>query len=171
MAKKRKPSKKKPVAKRQRKSSAKQKITPVEEILFRVEGKMSTFGGPKDTGMSADEGLALFTQADLQDPKYANLFLSTPPPGTTGLGRRLSPDKYYFACRWNYNDTPREFLKRALARVIRWLLQEHQIPRTNIFGHDFTPGYSRPGGTSCPDKLFGPLHSQATIVAWVAANV
>jgi hypothetical protein len=42
------------------KKPAKQKITPTEEILFRVEGKMSTFGGPRDTGMSADEGLALF---------------------------------------------------------------------------------------------------------------
>jgi hypothetical protein len=371
MAQKRKPSKKKPAAKRpqrkkptakrpQRKRPAKQKIAPVEEILFQVEGKMSTFGGPKDTGMSADEGLALFTPADLENPQYSYLFLPTPPPGTTGLGRRLDPDKNYFACRWNYNDTPREFLKRALARVenpftgraadarpvdwgpniatgrvadlspglaaalgletddvvritisalraipvkpvkpakeakeakdakqaapvhrpassakpvikqfvrspncssrevgrnidkivlhctegslasalaefqrsdsrkvsahyvidrngdiyqmvndndcanhcmganagsigiehvgsetdalaapqaaasaalIRWLLQEHQIPRTNIFGHDFTPGYSRPGGTSCPDKLFGPIHSQATIAAWVAANV
>ena len=352
MAQKRKPSKKKPAAKRpQRKTPAKKKIQPVEEILFRVEGKMSTFGGPKDTGMSADEGLALFTQTDLQNPKYSYLFLPTPPPGTTGLGRRLNPDKYYFACRWNYKDTPKEFLKRALARVenpsngraadarpvdwgpnittgrvadlspglatalglntddvvritisalraipvksvkgakraarvnrtapprkpvikqfvrspncssrnvgtkidkivlhctegslasalaefqrsdsrkvsahyvidrngdiyqmvndadcanhcmgansgsigiehvgsetdalaapqaaasaalIRWLLQEHHIPRTNVFGHDFTPGYSRPGGTSCPDKLFGPVHSQATIAAWVAANV
>ena len=57
------------------------------------------------------------------------------------------------------------------AALIRWLLQEHQIPRTNIFGHDFTPGYSRPGGTSCPDKLFGQVHAQATIAAWVAANV
>ena len=329
----------------------KQKVAPVEKILFRVEGKMSTFGGPRDTGMSADEGLALFTQADLQNPKYSYLFLPTPSPGITGLGRRLNPDKYYFACRWNYSETPKEFLKRALARVenpstgravdarpvdwgpniatgrvadlspglaaalglqtddvvritisalratpvksvkkaklaapvkrpaqqskpvikqfirspncscrqegrkidkivlhctegslasalaefqksderkvsahyvidrngdiyqmvndadcanhcmganagsigiehvgsetdalaapqaaasaalIRWLLQEHQIPRENIFGHDFTPGYSRPGGTSCPDKLFGPVHSQATIVAWVAANV
>jgi len=55
--------------------------------------------------------------------------------------------------------------------LIRWLLQEYQIPRTNIFGHDFTPGYCRPGGTSCPDKLFGPVHSQATIADWVAANV
>ena len=355
MAQKRKSPKKKPAAKRPPgKRPAKPKIQPVEEILFRVEGKMSTFGGPKDTGMSAAEGLALFTSADLQDPNYSYLFLSTPPPGTTGLGRRLDPEKYYFACRWNYNDTPREFLRRALARVenpvngrtadarpvdwgpnistgrvadlspglaaalglktddivritisalratpvkplkpvklakgaapvtqpaaptkpvikqfvrspncscrkvgtkidkivlhctegslagalsefqktdsrkvsahyvidrngdiyqmvndtdcanhcmganagsigiehvgsetdslappqaaasaalIRWLLQEHQIPRTNIFGHDFTPGYCRPGGTSCPDKLFGPVHSQATIAAWVAANV
>jgi hypothetical protein len=74
MSQKRKSPKKKPAAKRpQRKKPAKQKIQPVEEILFRVEAKMSTFGGPRDTGMSADEGLALFTQADLQDPKYSYL--------------------------------------------------------------------------------------------------
>src|SRR5437773_4153499 len=350
MGQKRKPSKKKPTAKRpQRKKTAKQKIQPPEEILFRVEGKMSTFGGPRDTGMSADEGLALFTPADLQNPKYSYLFLPAPPPGTTGLGRRLNPDKYYFACRWNYNDTPREFLKRTLARVenpangraadarpvdwgphistgrvadlspglavalglqtddvvritisarraipvkpaltmkrvghgssnphakpvikqfiqspnhscrngaridkivlhctegslastqeefqkedgrqvsahydidrndeiyhmasdsdrsnhcmganqnsigiehvgsetdslaapqvaasaalIRWLTEQYCIPRKKIFGHDFAPGYCRPGGTSCPDKLFGLVHSQSTIAAWVEANV
>jgi len=88
-----------------------------EEILFRVEGKMSTFGGPHDLGMSPDEGLALFSNADLKDPKYSYLFLPAPPPGTSGLGRRLNPDQYYFACRWNYNETPKEFLRRALARV------------------------------------------------------
>ena len=320
-----------------------------EEILFRVEGKMSTFGGPHDLGMAANEDLALFTKADLQNPKYAYLFLRAPPPGTSGLGRRLNPDQYYFACRWNYAETPREFLRRALARVenpangravdarpvdwgphlstgrvadlspglaaalgldtddivritisarkaipvkpslkmsraghgssnphakpavkqfvkspncscrngasidkivlhctegslasalaefqksderqvsahyvidrngdiyqmvsdsdrsnhcmganqnsigiehvgsetdsltapqaaasaalIRWLLQQYHIPRTNIFGHDFAPGYSRHGGTSCPDRLFGPVHSQAAISAWVEANV
>ena len=320
-----------------------------EEILFRVEGKMSTFGGPHDLGMSPDEGLALFSNADLKDPKYSYLFLPAPPPGTSGLGRRLNPDQYYFACRWNYAETPKEFLRRALARVenpangrtadarpvdwgphpstgrvadlspglaavlglntddvvritisalraipvkptltmkrvghgssnphakppikqfiqspncscrngaridkivlhctegslastlaefqkadgrqvsahyvidrngdiyqmvsdsdrsnhcmganqnsigiehvgietdplaaqqaaasaalIRWLLQQYQIPRTNIFGHDFAPGYCRPGGTSCPDRLFGPAHSQATIATWVQTNV
>ena len=320
-----------------------------EEILFRVEGKMSTFGGPHDLGMSPDEGLALFGNADLKDPRYSYLFLPAPPPGTSGLGRRLNPDQYYFACRWDYTATPKEFLRRALARVenpangravdarpvdwgphpstgrvadlspglaaalglntddvvritisarraipvkptlamkraghasanphvkpvikqfikspncscrngakidkivlhctegslastlaefqksdgrqvsahyvidrngdiyqmvndsdrsnhcmganqnsigiehvgsetdpltapqaaasaalIRWLLQQYEIPRTNIFGHDFAPGYCRPGGTSCPDKLFGPVHSQSTIAAWVEANV
>src|SRR3954469_10893636 len=118
MAQKRKSPRKKPAGKRrQRKKPTKQKIQPAEEILFRVEGKMSTFGGPTDTGMSAAEGVALFTPADLKDPKYSYLFLPAPPPGTTGLGRRLDPEKYYFACRWNYNVTPREFLRRALARV------------------------------------------------------
>ena len=82
MAQKRKASKKKP---------AKKKIQPVEEILFRVEGKMSTFGGPRDTGMSADEGLALFTPADLQDPKYSYLFLPTPRQAQPDLGGGLTP--------------------------------------------------------------------------------
>ena len=59
----------------------------------------------------------------------------------------------------------------ASAALIRWLLEQYHIPRTNIFGHDFAPGYCRPGGTSCPDKLFGPVHSQSTIAAWVEANV
>src|SRR5581483_4872257 len=320
-----------------------------EEILFRVEGKMSTFGGPHDLGMAANEDLALFTKADFQNPSYAYLFLPASPPGTSGLGRRLNPDQYYFACRWDYAATPKEFLRRALARVenpangravdarpvdwgphpttgrvadlspglaaalglntddivkitisarraipvqpalamkraghdsnnphvrpaikqfiqspncscrngakidkivlhctegslasalaefqkpdgrqvsahymidrngdiyqmvsdsdrsnhcmganqnsigiehvgtetdsltapqaaasaalIRWLLQQYHIPRTSIFGHDFAPGYCRPGGTSCPDKLFGPVHSQSTIAAWVEENV
>jgi hypothetical protein len=99
------------------KKIAKQAPPPEEKILFRVEGKMSTFGGPHDHGMSADEGLALFSNQDLKDPKYAYLFLPAPPPGTSGLGRRLNPNQYYFACRWNYADTPKEFLRRALARV------------------------------------------------------
>jgi hypothetical protein len=341
----------KTVAKRTKrvKEIAKTAAQPPEEILFRVEGKMSTFGGPHDLGMSADEDLALFAKLDLQDPKYACLFLPAPPPGTSGVGRRLNPDQYYFACRWDYADTPKEFLRRSLARVqnllngrtadarpvdwgphpstgrvadlspglaaalglntddivritisarraipvkptlsvrraghgssnphakpaikqfitspnhscrngaridkivlhcteaslsstleefqksqgrqvsahyvidrngdiyqmvsdsdrsnhcmganqnsigiehvgsetdvltapqaaasaalIRWLVEQYQIPHTNIFGHDFTPGYSRPGGTSCPDKLFGAAHTQRTVAAWVDANV
>jgi hypothetical protein len=347
-------------ASRKRQAKVRKRIAAVrplpaqpEKILFRVEGKMSTFGGPHDLGMAANEDLALFTRADLQNPKYAYLFLPASPPGTSGLGRMLNPDRYYFACRWNYADTPKEFLRRALARVenpangravdarpvdwgphpstgrvadlspglaaalglntddivritisarraipvklvkptltmrraghgtinphvkpvikqfiespnhssrnaetidkivlhcteaslqstlghfqtagggnpvsahyvidrngeiyqtvrdsdaawhcvganrstigiehvggetdpvtapqaaasaalIRWLLEQYQISRTNIFGHDFTPGYCRPGGTSCPDKLFGATHDQRTIAAWVEANV
>jgi N-acetyl-anhydromuramyl-L-alanine amidase AmpD len=59
----------------------------------------------------------------------------------------------------------------ASAALIRWLIDQYGIPRTNIFGHDFTPGYSGSGGTSCPDKLFGVGHAQSTIAAWVEANV
>jgi hypothetical protein len=50
-----------------------------EEILFRVEGKTSTLGGPHDLGMSPGEGLALFSNAGLKNPKYAYLFQPAPP--------------------------------------------------------------------------------------------
>jgi N-acetylmuramoyl-L-alanine amidase len=88
-----------------------------ENPPFTGEGKMSTFGGPHDHGMGPNEGLALFGNSDLTNPKFADLFLPAPPPGTSGLGRRLNPDKYYLACRWNYDDTPREFLRNNLALV------------------------------------------------------
>jgi hypothetical protein len=339
------PPKKKPIGK-----PAAAAVAPI----FQVTGKMSTFGGPDDHGVSPTEGLALFEPPDLQDPKYASLFLPAPPPGTSGLARRLNPEKYYLACRWDYSQTPRKFLRDAIAVVfnpenrrsaearpvdwgpnvdtkrvtdlspglaavlglntddvvrvsisasaravaapkiprmpkgsrpghgtknsnpkpvikefvespnhssrngtpitmvvlhcteasldstlthfqtaggtnpvsahyvidgngdiyqtvgdsdsawhcmgankgsigiehvatdaealeqpqakasaalIRFLLEQYEIPRSNVFGHDFTPGYNRPGGTSCPDKLFGAAHSQATVAAWVEANV
>lgn len=331
-----------------RRKAAKTLATKRPKILFQIEGKMSTFGGPHDLGMSPTEDLALFDKRDLHNAKFAYLFLPASPPRTSGLGRRLNPDQYYFACRWNYAETSKDFLRNSLARIenpqngrsadarpvdwgpnaatgrvadlspglagalglntddivritiaaepaipvmgkpamraghgssnpsskppikafiespnysarntgkidkvvlhcteaslaktlaefkkadgrqvsahyvidrhgdiyqmvrdseranhcmganessigieqvgdknnslapaqakasaalIRWLLHQYDIPRTNVFGHDFTPGYSRPGGTSCPDKLFGATHSQATIGAWVRANV
>jgi hypothetical protein len=340
-----KPSKKKPIRK-----PAAAAVPPI----FQVTGKMSTFGGPDDHGVSPTEGLALFEPPDLHDPKYASLFLPAPPPGTSGLARRLNPEKYYLACRWDYSQTPRKFLRDAIAVVfnpenkrsaqarpvdwgpnvdtkrvadlspglaavlglntddivrvsvwasaravaapkvaripkgarpghgtqnshpkpvikkfvespnhssrngtpitmvvlhcteapldsvltyfqtaggknpvsahyvidrngdiyqtvrdsdsawhcmgankgsigiehvageaealdprqakasvalIRFLLQQYEIPRSNVFGHNFTPGYNRPGGTSCPDKLFGSVHSQATVAAWMETNV
>jgi N-acetylmuramoyl-L-alanine amidase len=85
--------------------------------LFSVRGRMATFGGPQDFGMSPSEGIALFNRDDLQNPRHKDLFLSAQPPSTTGLGRRLNPDKFYIACRWNYNTTPRSFLRNTVAIV------------------------------------------------------
>jgi hypothetical protein len=90
---------------------------PVSAVAFKAEGKMSTFGGPDDHGMGPNEGLALFENSDLTNPKYSSLFLPASPPGTSGLGRRLNPEKYYLACRWSYADTPRDFLRNTLALV------------------------------------------------------
>ncbi len=89
-------------------------VTPA---VFQVQGSMSTFGGPMDTGMSPSEGLALFDPQDLTDPRFEGLFLSDQPPDTTGLGRRLNPDKFYLACRWDYTVTSRSFLRNVLAFV------------------------------------------------------
>ena len=84
----------------------------VVEVIF--EGTCSWFGGPDDTGVAPDEGLAFIYEVDAAP----HLFLPVQPPGTTGLARRLNPEVYYVACRWDYDITPKEMLddpdKRAL---------------------------------------------------------
>lgn len=78
-----------------------------------LTGKMSTFGGPDDQGVGPDEGLALFNSVG----EAPDIFLPTQPPGTTGLARRLNPQIGYLACRWDYNVTPKSFLRTALVKV------------------------------------------------------
>jgi N-acetylmuramoyl-L-alanine amidase len=80
---------------------------------FQVTGKVSSFGGPNDEGVSASEGLA-FISAVEQAP---HLFLPYQPAGTTGLARRLNPHVHYVACRWDYDKTPKSSLLDAVALV------------------------------------------------------
>jgi N-acetylmuramoyl-L-alanine amidase len=82
---------------------------------FTAKGPCSWFGGPNDDGVDEDEGLAFIYDYD-QRP---DLFLDEQPPGTTGLARRLNPNKPYVACRWDYALTPKEMLadKRYMAVV------------------------------------------------------
>lgn len=85
-----------------------------EGVLFQAKGKVSWFGGPSDTGVSPSEGLAFIYEYSARP----DLFLSVQPPGTTGLARRLNPDVYYVACRWDYSKTPKSMLAaRRLAEV------------------------------------------------------
>ena len=88
-----------------------------EDQSLGVVGKCSWFGGPDDTGVAPDEGLA-FIYSEEQAPW---LFLDHQPSGTTGLARRLDPEVFYVACRWDYDDTPKTMLddkdKKALVRA------------------------------------------------------
>ncbi len=79
-------------------------------------GKISTFGGPNDMGVSSAEGLALYDAPDIATAP-AGLFLDTQPPGTTGLARRLNPAFNYLACRWDYSVTPPNFLRQSSITV------------------------------------------------------
>jgi hypothetical protein len=80
-----------------------------DDVLFQATGTCSTFGGPDDLGVSASEGLAFIY--DYDEAPY--LFLPKQPPGTTGLARRLSPDVFYLACRWDYDRTSKLMLKNS----------------------------------------------------------
>jgi hypothetical protein len=80
---------------------------------FHAVGACSYFGGPEDEGVSADEGLAFYDDV-MQAPQ---LFLPYQPDGTSGLARRLNPFVHYVACRWDYDQTPREMLRENTALV------------------------------------------------------
>lgn len=85
------------------------------EPLARFSGPTSWFGGPNDTGVAPDEGLAFFYEVD----DAPHLFLATQPAGTSGLARRLDPDEYYVACRWDYDVTPKDMLRRKVRALVK----------------------------------------------------
>src|SRR6516162_3848112 len=70
----------------------------VADQTIRMSGKVSWFGGPEDMGVSPSEGLAFIYDVDTKP----HIFLDEQPPGTTGLARRLDPETYYIAMRWDY---------------------------------------------------------------------
>jgi hypothetical protein len=79
---------------------------PLEDVLFYARGTCSTFGGPEDTGVAEDEGLAFIY--DINEAPH--LFLPEPPPGV-GLARSLDAERaYYIACRFDYQVTPKGLL-------------------------------------------------------------
>jgi N-acetylmuramoyl-L-alanine amidase len=92
-------------------------IRPPERPLLSLVGPVSWFGGPDDEGVDEDEGLAFLYEVS----DAPHLFLDKQPAGTTGLARRLDPDIFYVACRWDYDVTPKDMLRdqsiRALVRA------------------------------------------------------
>lgn len=78
-------------------------------IKWPLTGKCSVFGGPNDTGVKPDEGLALVV--DIHAPWCASYFLPHQPEGTTGSARRLNPDTLYCAMRWSYEQIPAHVLR------------------------------------------------------------
>jgi N-acetylmuramoyl-L-alanine amidase len=87
---------------------------PPEEVRFYAHGTCSSFGGPDDTGVSASEGLAFFYEYS----DAPHLFLPKQPSGTTGLARRLNPDIFYVACRWDYDEISKEELRNPSVQAI-----------------------------------------------------
>ena len=80
---------------------------------MKFSGKCSWFGGPHDYGVAPDEGLAFIYELD----DAPELFLPYQPEGTTGLARRLDPEKHYIACRWDYDVTSKDELLNIKVRV------------------------------------------------------
>lgn len=123
-------------------------------------GKCSTFGGPHDGGVAADENLAL-CEPGQEDLFPANLFLPYQPPGTTGTARKLNPDAYYIAMRWDYSVTPQRWLRnnKAMVRALKTNLSVEAQPidwgPNSDTGRvaDLSPGVCRAIGVSTNDTV------------------
>ena len=76
---------------------------------FSITGRMSFFGGPRDTGVAPGENLALYDPWDVAHAP-PGMFLPTQPPGSTGTARRLNPAFPYLAMRWAYSDDKKSVL-------------------------------------------------------------
>lgn len=85
--------------------------------MTQLRGRVSWFGGPDDMGVAPDEGLAFIY--DVSDAPQ--LFLDEQPPGTSGLARRLCPETFYIATRWDYDVYPKSMLPnmKVLVRAIK----------------------------------------------------
>lgn len=94
-------------------SSGEADTQPDPEPVFYAKGRASYFGGPNDTGVDDDEGLAFIYE--IGDAPH--LFLPEQPTGATGLARRLNPFVSYVACRWDYEKTSKDALLMARAKV------------------------------------------------------
>lgn len=130
---------------------------------MKLTGKVSHFGGPNDTGVSPDEGLAFIYEIDMKP----ELFLPVQPPNTTGLARRLNPARFYLATRWDYSLTSKEELlsMRCLVRSPRTGKQFLAMPSdwgphgdTDRIA-DISPGLMTALGISTDDTvevIYGP---------------
>lgn len=106
-------------------------FTSPKPAVLEWRGKMSTFGGPDDMGVSPAEGLALLVPTDVDHPRFKSLFLPAQPPGTTGLARRLNPHALYVACRWPYTDLPEEG-RKLWKQHLRSVYARVSNPRTGL---------------------------------------
>ena len=121
-------------------------------------GKCSVFGGPHDTGSgNPAEGLAFISASDI--PNFQEILL----PGAHGdaLFRQLNPDSDYFACRFDYTETPKNYLKTIHGIVKNTRTGQSAAARPADWGPnaktgrvaDLSPGLAKKLGLNTDDDV------------------
>jgi N-acetylmuramoyl-L-alanine amidase len=89
------------------------------DLPVTFAGMCSWFGGPEDDGVSPSEDLAwLETWEQVCAAGLQEYFLPAQPAGTSGLARRLDPERFYCACRWDYDVTPKDMLRDSKVKAL-----------------------------------------------------
>lgn len=142
----------------------------IKHVVFKAEGKMSTFGGPNDTGMTPTEGLALYdTPSQFVKAGIGDWLLSASEAGASGVGRRLDPARLYVACRWDYKVTTKTFLRTARIRVTNPKTDRAEFARAVDWGPnvrtkraaDLSPGLAKALGLDTNDECLVEVFGQA----------
>jgi hypothetical protein len=129
---------------------------------MKLTGKMSTFGGPSDQGVTSSEDLAWWKTWDqVVDDNAEDLFLPQQPSGTSGLARRLNPEKFYLACRWDYDEIPKSQLSTGTLALVRAENGRQYLARPVDFGPhgdtgriaDLSPGLASALGIATDDVV------------------
>lgn len=84
--------------------------------MIKIIGKLSTFGGPLDQGMTDGEGCAAYEHSEAD--RRPDLFVPRSSDFTQGTGRRLRTDSFYIAVRYPKDERSRDFWQKAQWRVI-----------------------------------------------------
>lgn len=128
---------------------------------LRISGRCSTFGGPDDSGMTPDEGLALYWTHDQCDER-PHLFLPrTPENERLGTSKRLDPDANYIAIRFNKAERSIQAWRNSQFRVSNPANGHFQIARLTDWGPnvatgravDLSPALARLLGVSTDDTV------------------
>ena len=125
-----------------------------------MRGKISTFGGPGDTGMTKEEGLSLYEHDEAN--KRPDLFVTRSQDLREGTSQRLRHDGMYFAFRF-HRPINREALQRhpwlftnpkTGAKVVLFLCDWGPHERTGrVF--DISPRAAQLLGVKTDDELDG----------------
>ena len=107
---------------------------------MKFTGKCSWFGGSKDSGVGPQEGLALVQETDLHNPWFARNFVETTLFNAhMGLARRLDPDAFYCAMRW---DQVLDLDAEAANELARWSMVRVSFGEKHVWVQpvDYGPG-------------------------------
>jgi hypothetical protein len=89
---------------------------------------------------------------------FSSLFLPRQPAETSGLARRLNPEAFYLAMRWDYQRYPKEILRTAFVKLSNPLNGSFLFARPVDFGPgdgSVIDGRSTPDTGRIADLSFG----------------